>query len=188
MPSDRAGSEPQVLDGKYALDRELGRGGMGIVFEATARGDRPALRHQAPPGPGLLHRDLEAENVSLREPFEGRRSLTLLGVVACEALTGTPPFTGDAETVLLGHYQGTVVPPSRRNRAVPPELDGPILAPLAKHPADRPPTARRFVDGIVEGLTRGPAVSMARESVPSFGSSSLRVGKTGPAGVVLRVR
>lgn len=64
MPVSTASSDPQIIDGKYSLMRELGRGGSGTVYEAEslALGKRVALK--------LLHasvRDANARDSFLAE-------------------------------------------------------------------------------------------------------------------------
>ena len=58
-----------------------------------------------------------------------------LGVVAYEALTGRPPFEGEAVSVALAHTQQA---PPPLPATVPPALRGVIARAMAKRPADRP--------------------------------------------------
>ena len=58
-----------------------------------------------------------------------------LGVVAYEALTGRPPFEGEAVSVALAHTQQA---PPPLPTTVPPALRGVIARAMAKRPADRP--------------------------------------------------
>src|SRR4051812_24053645 len=53
-----------ALAGKYEIERELGRGGMAIVYLATEarHGRRVAHAHRH----GAVHRDLKPENILLR--------------------------------------------------------------------------------------------------------------------------
>jgi eukaryotic-like serine/threonine-protein kinase len=64
-----------------------------------------------------------------------------LGVIVHEMLTGQAPFSGPALDVLIQH--ATDAPPRASSVCadVPPELDAPILAMLAKRPENRPATA-----------------------------------------------
>lgn len=73
------------------------------------------------------------------------------GVVLYEMLTKTLPFDGDsAVSIAMQHVSDKPEPPSRRNPAIPPQIDKIILRTLSKDPAERFPsgaaleTALRF--------------------------------------------
>jgi serine/threonine protein kinase len=67
------------------------------------------------------------------------------GVLAYELLTGSPPFSGPARDLMLGHVCRCPEPPSSCNPELPPEIDVPIAHALAKDPTQRPSTATAFV-------------------------------------------
>jgi eukaryotic-like serine/threonine-protein kinase len=74
---------------------------------------------------------------------DGRSDIYALGCVAYWLLTGSLVFKGTTpmETIVL-HVNREPEPPSRRTtRPVPADLEGIVLACLAKDPADRPQTA-----------------------------------------------
>ena len=66
-----------------------------------------------------------------------------LACVLFEALTGTPPFTGDRATLVASHL---TQPPPRASMQVglPPELDDVISRGMAKRPEDRYPSSGEF--------------------------------------------
>jgi len=72
-------------------------------------------------------------------PVDGRSDIYAVGCLAYEMLTGDPPFTGSAVTVLQAHVNTVPPPPSTRLRdhRLPPALDAMVLRCLAKDPADR---------------------------------------------------
>jgi len=76
------------------------------------------------------------------EQVDARSDVYSLGVICHELCTGRVPFSGDsASAVLLGHV---LKPPPRMTEVapeLPPQLDAPVLAMLAKAPAQRPSSA-----------------------------------------------
>jgi serine/threonine protein kinase len=74
---------------------------------------------------------------------DGRADLYSLGCVAYYLLTGRLVFAGAAPLqTILKHLQQEPEPPSHvTDRPIPPALDELVLACLAKHPEDRPPSA-----------------------------------------------
>jgi cold shock CspA family protein len=68
------------------------------------------------------------------------------GAVAYHVLTGRPPFEGTYYAILEKVRTASPPPPSEVNPDVPPSLDDPVLAALAKEPADRPPTVFHLRD------------------------------------------
>ena len=69
-----------------------------------------------------------------------------LGIVMYEAATGTVPFDGDdAITVALKQVNEQPEPPSQRNPAIDPSLEGIILKCMQKDPANRFQTADELV-------------------------------------------
>ncbi len=73
--------------------------------------------------------------------------LYALGCVAYEMLTGQPPFTGANARAIMARHTMEAVPSLRLVRdTVPEEVEEAILAVLAKVPADRPQSAKEFLD------------------------------------------
>ena len=92
---------------------------------------------------------------------DGRSDIYALGCVAYWLLTGSLVFKGTTpmETIVL-HVNREPEPPSRRTtRPIPADLEGIVLACLAKDPADRPQTAD-------EVALRLGTVRMAEEWTP----------------------
>jgi serine/threonine-protein kinase len=75
--------------------------------------------------------------------LDGRADIYSLGCVAYYLLTGRLVFAGDTPLqTILRHLQQEPEPPSRVTpRPIPAALDELVLACLAKHPEDRPPSA-----------------------------------------------
>ena len=92
-----------------------------------------------------------------------------LGCVTYEMLTGQPPFTGANARVIMARHTMESVPSLRLARdTVPEEVEEAIFAVLAKVPADRPQTAKEFLDLLAAptatGATRriGSRITTAR--------------------------
>jgi TolB-like protein len=82
--------------------------------------------------------------------------LYALGCVAYEMLTGQPPFTGANARAIMARHTMEAVPSIRLVRdAVPEEVEEAILAVLAKVPADRPQTAKDFLDLLASPTASG---------------------------------
>jgi serine/threonine-protein kinase len=69
-----------------------------------------------------------------------------LGALAYLMLTGTPPFSGDAETTLQAISNDAPAPPSYLQSTLSDALDEVLLQMLAKSPKDRFPSAKAFAD------------------------------------------
>lgn len=85
---------------------------------------------------------------------DARSDLYALGCVLYELLCGRPPYTGDVAKVLYGHVHAPPEPPSSLRPEVPPDLEGLLLALLAKQPADRPADAGEVCAVLLGGDTR----------------------------------
>jgi len=74
------------------------------------------------------------------EPLDGRSDIYAVGCLAYEMLTGDPPFTGSAVSVLQAHVRTTPPPPSSRIKGehhIPTAFDALVLRCLAKEPEER---------------------------------------------------
>jgi eukaryotic-like serine/threonine-protein kinase len=85
-----------------------------------------------------------------RDDVDGRADLYALGCVGYWLLTGTLVFEGDSAVAVLARHLGeTPVPPSARTELpVPADLEGLLMACLAKNPDDRPASARELADAL----------------------------------------
>ncbi|HEX9641197.1 MAG TPA: serine/threonine-protein kinase, partial [Candidatus Krumholzibacteria bacterium] len=78
-----------------------------------------------------------------------------LGVIFYELVTGRRPFAGESAFAIFKQHRVTEPePPSRLAPRLPPELEGIMLALLAKRPADRPASAEALVVSLRDYLNR----------------------------------
>ncbi len=108
---------------------------------------------------------------AMGDPVGPTSDLYSLGCVAYEMLTGQPPFTGANARAIMARHTMEAVPSIRLVRdAVPEEVEGAILAVLQKVPADRPQSAKEFLELLAApsatGATRrlGSRITTARVS------------------------
>ncbi|MER7468994.1 serine/threonine-protein kinase [Streptomyces sp. NPDC097981] len=84
--------------------------------------------------------------------------LYALGCLLYELLTGLPPFTGEALSVLSRHLERTPVPVRERRPEVPVALDRLVGQLLAKDPGRRPVSAAVVGDELLD-VGRGPVAT-----------------------------
>ncbi|HTT69455.1 MAG TPA: serine/threonine-protein kinase [Gemmatimonadales bacterium] len=123
--------------------------------------------------------------------------LYALGCVVYEMLTGQPPFTGANARAIMARHTMEAVPSIRLVReTVPEEVEEAVLALLAKVPADRPQTAKEFLDLLAAptgtGTTRrlGSRITTARRTAavvrrPPLWRRPVAWAATGAAVIVL---
>ena len=81
------------------------------------------------------------------DEVDGRADLFSLGCVLYRLCTGTVPFQKkDALSMLVAAASEPVIPPSKRNRAIPESVSDLILKLLAKSPDDRLQSAQEMVE------------------------------------------
>jgi serine/threonine-protein kinase len=112
------------------------------------------------------------------------------GIVLYELLTGRVPFDGDQPiAVAVKHLNEPPVPPTAYQRQLPDQLDAIVMRALAKHPAERYPTAGDFTEALrAVRASRGSVLSAVVETGPrmmTVGGTRLmqRPEPTGPTEV-----
>ncbi|HET9991103.1 MAG TPA: hypothetical protein VFQ65_21370, partial [Kofleriaceae bacterium] len=76
-----------------------------------------------------------------------RSDIYAFGALAYHLVTGRPPFAGD-NAIAIGFAHISEIPEAPRvlRKDCPAKLDAAIMAALAKTPADRPASAKAFLD------------------------------------------
>ena len=81
------------------------------------------------------------------KPVDARTDVYALGALAYHLVTGRPPFAGDnAIAIGFAHLSETPTAPILLRKDCPDRLSGAIVSALAKEPADRPASAKAFLD------------------------------------------
>jgi serine/threonine protein kinase len=82
--------------------------------------------------------------------IDHRADIYSLGVLVHEVLTGRPLFDADSSMDMLFLHTSEPPAPMSSVSELPSELDGPVLAMLAKRPKDRPASAGEAIRALVE--------------------------------------
>src|SRR5438128_5992692 len=118
---------------------------------------------------------MSPEQAGGAERLDARSDVYALAAVLYEMLVGEPPFTGPSVQAIVARVLTERPRPPRTVRPqVPPHVEHAIASGLAKVPADRPPSARAFVD-----LLTQPAAGRWRPT-----RRQLAVTALGAAGIV----
>jgi len=81
------------------------------------------------------------------KPVDARTDIYAFGALAYHLVTGRPPFIGDnAIAIGFAHISETPESPRTLRKDCPVNLDAAIMAALAKNPADRPASAKAFIE------------------------------------------
>src|SRR5947207_3307881 len=90
---------------------------------------------------------MSPEQASGEKRIDARSDVYALAAVLYEMLAGEPPFTGPSAQAIVARVLADSPRPIHTIRPnLPAHIDRALTAGLAKLPADRPPTARTFVD------------------------------------------
>jgi serine/threonine-protein kinase len=173
-----------LLAGGHALVADF-----GVARAASEAGEKLTQTGMAVGTPTYM-----SPEQAMGDPVGPTSDLYALGCVAYEMLTGQPPFTGANARAIMARHTMEAVPSLRLVRdAVPEEVEEAILAVLAKVPADRPQSAKEFLDMLAAptgtGATRrlGSRMTPARRMSSSARRSPLwrRPGAWAAAAVVI---
>ena len=94
---------------------------------------------------------MSPEQASGTARVDARSDVYALAAVLYEMLAGEPPFTGPSAQAVVARVLGEPPRPIRTVRPdLPPGIEETLLAGLAKNPADRPPSARAFVERLTQ--------------------------------------
>ncbi len=117
----------------------------GVAKLTEERAGRPS-----PTGNGLVVGTAEymsPEQASGAERIDVRSDVYALAAVLYEMLAGEPPFTGPSAQAVVARVLSEPPRPIRTLRPdLPPRVEQALVTGLAKNPADRPPSARAFVE------------------------------------------
>jgi ABC-type transport system substrate-binding protein len=95
---------------------------------------------------GTLHY-VSPELVAAKE-VDGRADVYALGTVLYECVVGTPPFTGDSQSVLYRIVHEFPQSPRAMGASIDEEFDAIIMACLAKEPTQRPQRANELAEAL----------------------------------------
>jgi eukaryotic-like serine/threonine-protein kinase len=99
------------------------------------------------------------------KPIDHRTDIYSFGVMTYQLLTGKLPFTGENTVETLWKHLSTPArPPSEICVELPPELDAPVLAMLAKDPDKRPASLTLAVRALKEALELSQAAPLDESS------------------------
>ena len=150
-----------LLAGGHALVADF-----GVARAASEAGEKLTQTGMAVGTPTYM-----SPEQAMGETVGPTSDLYALGCVVYEMLTGQPPFTGANARAIMARHTMEAVPSIRLVReAVPDEVEEAVLALLAKVPADRPQSAKEFLDMLAAptgtGTTRrlGSRITTARRT------------------------
>jgi serine/threonine protein kinase len=127
---------------------------------------RPRLAGIATGFPDGTPEYLAPEQVVDGEPTPGTDRYAF-AAIAYQLLVDRPPFEGEPESVMDAHLRTEPQAPSRRNRALPPAVDGVLLRGLVKDQAGRWPTCGELTAGLVRALGTVAEIAPLEEIRPA---------------------
>jgi tRNA A-37 threonylcarbamoyl transferase component Bud32 len=105
---------------------------------------------------------------ALGQAVDARADLYGIGVVLYHMLTGRPPFEGaDSQEIVTRHVHQPVPVATLSRDRVPPWLSAVVLRCLAKHPADRYPSARAVLEALADGKSGRDTLAPGASSLAS---------------------
>jgi hypothetical protein len=82
------------------------------------------------------------------ESLDARSDIYSLGIIAYQMLAGTPPFTGEMNSVISAHNESQPTALREHNGKLPKRVSRLVMSALAKDPAARPQTAIAFANAM----------------------------------------
>jgi serine/threonine-protein kinase len=156
-----------LLAGGHALVADF-----GVARAASEAGEKLTQTGMAVGTPTYM-----SPEQALGDPVGPTSDLYALGCVVYEMLTGQPPFTGANARAIMARHTMEAVPSIRLVRdAVPEEVEEAVLALLAKVPADRPQSAKEFLD-----MLAAPTGTGATRRLRSRPTAARRISQARPA-------
>ncbi len=131
----------------------------GLVVLADFGSARPAGTHTHEGTPAFF----SPEQAAGDRPVSGRSDLYSLACVACELLSGRPPFVGENAIVLARQHLEQPAPALHRlGVAAPRRLERLLRRALSKDPGERPATAQAFVHELSAQAGAAPRRAVAQ--------------------------
>ena len=121
---------------------------------------------------------MSPEQASGDQRIDARSDVYSLAVVLYEMLAGKPPFTGPSAAAITARVISDPPRPLSTLRPnIPVHLEQAIMRGLAKRPADRPPTARAFVETLSTQTEGTDVLATGTEAAPNrFRANKVRLG------------
>ncbi len=165
MRSDQLGRLKTALTGRYAIERELGRGGMATVYlgEDVKHRRKVALKVFRPELAALFGPDRFLREIEVAGRLNHPHILALYdsgeidGFLFYEMLAGEPPYTGpSAHAVTTQRLTDPVPVVGRLRAAVPAGIEQALTKALAMAPTDRFASAAAFAEALAKPVSIAP--------------------------------